>query len=80
MRKRRKAKIVTATLPMATMEKLASEFCPLHAARTAEGYQLTAKCRLWQRSDRSWTVRFVHVRPDEPALTLTTIIRGVVLR
>lgn len=80
MRRKRKAKIVTATLPMEAMEKLAAEVCPIHKGWSAEGFRLTSKCRLWRRKDGTWTARFVHAKPAEPGFTMTTVVRGIVLR
>ncbi|WP_279480293.1 hypothetical protein [Aureimonas sp. SK2] len=77
MAKRRKAKTVTATLPMETMEQLAAELDPMYPGQIRNGRRLTSKCRLWRRKDRTWTVRFVYEDPIEPGLVVTTIFRGV---
>lgn len=77
MAKRGKSKTITAILPMETMEKLAAELDPMYAANMASGHKLTSKCRLWRRKDRTWTVRFVYVNPEEPGLSITCIFRGV---
>lgn len=80
MSRKRKAKIITATLPMGAMEALASELDPMFGANSGSGMKLTTKCRLWRRKDGTWTVRFVYANPDDRGLAITTIFRGVVFK
>ncbi len=78
-KKRKRAGIITAKLPVEKFEELAAEVCILHASCKRDGYSLSKKSRLWRRADGSWTARFVYQMTTElgSPMTLTTVVRGI---
>ncbi|NDW04052.1 hypothetical protein [Jiella pacifica] len=75
---RRKRKPVTATLSAEALERIAAEVSPGHAGWRSQGYRLAKGCRLWRRTDGTWTIRFVYQDPADKSFSFTAIVKGVV--